>query len=169
VTYHQDDKGYDIPTFDTSCGGGHGNRQPMTAPKDPANNGPQKPKSPARQQCEAKAKQEYAQEKSDAASDAVTAGALTFGAMELGFAAAGCAIGGGAGTFFGTTVAEFTGGLSSFGGAAVGCFTGGVDMALNGLAPSATTGLIGGGIAYRVGRHSATKRYEQRMQQCSAL
>jgi RHS repeat-associated protein len=134
-----------------------------------ANSSPGKPKSPARQQCEQQAAQAYAQEKSDAGADALKTGAITFGVVEVGFATGGCAVGGGAGFLLGSAIAEFTGGLSSFGGAAVGCFTGAVDMALNGLGPSVTLGLIGGGIGYGVARDSATTRYGQRMQNCSTL
>ncbi len=158
----------EIPTF-VPVYGNYGILS-LLGQSSPASSGtPQQPKSPARQQCEQQALQASAQEKSDAASDAVTVGALAFGAVEFGFGVGGCAVGAGAGLFVGTTIAEFTGGMSSFGGAAVGCFTGGVDMMLNGLMPSATAGLITGGIGYGVGRYSATRRYNQRMQQCSTL
>jgi uncharacterized protein RhaS with RHS repeats len=132
-----------------------------------ANNG--QPKSPARQQCEQKAEQQYQQAKSAAATNAFTAAKYTFFVTEGFNAAAGCAIGAGVGAAFGTTVAEFTGGTSSFGGAGVGCFTGGVDMALNGLAPAALWGGVGGTISYLVDRNAASNDYNQAMQACSQI
>ena len=132
-----------------------------------ANNGP--PKSPARQQCEQKAQQQFQQAKSAAATNAFTAAKYTFFVTEGFNAAAGCAIGAGVGAAFGTTVAEFTGGTSSFGGAGVGCFTGGVDMALNGLAPAALWGAVGGTISYLVDRNAAKNDYNQAMQACSQI
>jgi hypothetical protein len=110
-----------------------------------------------------------AQSTSAAATNAFTAAKYTFFVTEGFNAAAGCAIGAGVGAAFGTTVAEFTGGTSSFGGAGVGCFTGGVDMALNGLAPAALWGAVGGTISYLVDRNSAKNDYNQAMQACNQI
>lgn len=128
-----------------------------------------KPKSPARQQCEARTLQQYNQAQASAVPNAVENALWGMGATAVVQAGAGCVVGAGVGGTLGAVATVTLGGAGSFPAGTVGCAVGAVDAVLVGLPQTVTVGGITALISYHLNLAAAQTALHREMQACSQI